>query len=553
MPISAPSDLAGLTLWVEPDLNVGGSEGAVVLPWSEADPTLDGADGLDASSSTDAGDGGTWHDDVLCGSQPVIRFTETYNGFEDDFRDSAITPPNLDGVPTYELFHDTDGYYVAGIARAVALPDPAATFFVLSTSNLEIKIADWDGTQAYASLRFRTGDGSGGLLDSVLVDVDPFAYGTWVLIEAWWDGSSAYYRLNCGSVVTVPISGSNLRYNDVGFTMVGVTSGGAFGSGVTAGTICEHGGLVAYASPLTEIERNDVRDYFKTKHSCLVCCDPDPITSVGPTLWVEADSVTGLSSGDLVSPWPESGAIAIDGADDLGAGLPFVFPGAIWATDGPCSSPAMRFEGAEGHGFSTEDREGESNPHSVADNFELYPPNAFTVMAVARVVTFGSATEGTAFWPWFDANSRIELRMGAAATPEVRFFSTQDISGNPITLTHAYTEGDWVCLELWGEGGYATGGPQVDQPGTIHLRVNGGTEVTAPWGGHFQGGQNGCGAVGAQLSEQLALFVFPRALTEGERDALRTGYFACRYPCLDFGGGGEGPPTYVPSFAAIWG
>jgi hypothetical protein len=154
---------------------------------------------------------------------------------------------------------------------------------------------------------------------------------------------------------------------------------------------------------------------------------------------------------------------------------------------------------------------------------------------------------------WHDADDALELHRPAGGSPEIRLAGV-DSSTNALLLSQAHPEGDWAFVCLRGQGGYPEGSgfPSPDQPGTIRLRVNG-TEQTANWAGHLAGGLTGCqwlsGASATAQAEMLALLVFPRYLTDEEVDALRTEYFACRYPCIFEGGGGGGAGLFSWVFA----
>jgi hypothetical protein len=272
-------------------------------------------------------------------------------------------------------------------------------------------------------------------------------------------------------------------------------------------------------------------------------CDPETITSVGPTLWVEADAVTGLNSGDGMASWPEAGAIAIDGADDLTAANFFPsFPvGPIWSTDGPCGMPVVQFDSATGPGIqtATAGRRQESLTGDEPANYTLSPADEFTIIAVGRVTEW-DASGFDAFDLWAEFGNSLQIaREDENTDPVVRFIGS-DSTGLEIALEVPYTTGEWVFASIRARGGYATGSaffPVLDRPGTIELSVNG-TKVEMPWAGIASGGPVWCdwnAAAGDAFAEMLALMMFPRYVTNAELSALRSDYFACRYPCVDLG------------------
>jgi hypothetical protein len=291
-----------------------------------------------------------------------------------------------------------------------------------------------------------------------------------------------------------------------------------------------------------------------------ICKDPRgqstaAITDVGPTLWVEADSVTGVASGDEMAYWPESGPIAIDGADDLTSAL---FNPPLWIEDGVCGKPLVRFRGSGPDGLLTPDdgRRGQNLDGSIPPNLELHPAGEFTVLVVGRLADFGSSSPPTevVFSAWASNNAFLEFWRKSDGSGVVHAHFITDSSGNEVELEVPYTEGDWVYIEMWGEGGYASGSyPRPDQPGTLHLRVNGGTEVTAPWAGfrfaENEGGGWSSAPNGDEIAEILGQFIFPRALTESERDAFFEGYLPCKYPCIFSGGEGGGAGLFSWVFA----
>lgn len=257
-------------------------------------------------------------------------------------------------------------------------------------------------------------------------------------------------------------------------------------------------------------------------------CDTSPIADLGPTLWVEADSVTGVASGDHFSSWPEAGPISIDG-------VPSTMEGdAIWSADGPCGMPVVQFDQTTGLWFPG-NREHEHNSvffpggDAVDPEFELSPPSQFTVLTLARIANSGGDPDA-AFVPWQPGSLDLFLYPDRVEVIGV------DSNVRAIDLSVAHAEGDWALIELWGEGGRDNGGlePDLEPGGTLSLRVNGGPVQSMAWAGIQIGGSDLCqgyGTSGDALAEILALLIFPRALTEAERSAIRL-YFTCRYPCI---------------------
>jgi hypothetical protein len=104
-----------------------------------------------------------------------------------------------------------------------------------------------------------------------------------------------------------------------------------------------------------------------------------------------------------------------------------------------------------------------------------------------------------------------------------------DALGGYVSLTTPYTVGDWVVVEVWWDGT------------TLHAQYNGAEEQTTPMASlsadpslacYFrEAHENGSEGVG----EMAVAISFNRCLTDEERTQLRTGYLACRYPCLTGG------------------
>lgn len=541
MPISAPSDLANLTLWLEAQSLTTLADGDPVAEWTEAGLVTGNSDETFPTDSPQ--NPATYQTNVLCG-QPVLHFD--WSGVVGD--DAAAYEP------TNRLFYAATG--VTALITSGAFTG-FSLFRVISLESGK-KAQAWGGNAAGFLIGVFVRN-TGGTYELVVINYDgstqaeltwPYTPGEWVYVEAWQESGTLYGQVNGADLQSVT-SGAYPFNPDYEIGLLET---------YTATPEMEIALLGMYDRALTESERNQLRcEYVAGEYPCLElggCCDPEPITSVGPTLWVEADSVTGLSSGDELHVWPESGAIAIDGTDDL---TDYLGDPPLWSTDGPCGMPVVQFRGNTLDQLGTPDdgRRGENLVNTIPANLELHPAGEFTVIAVGRVSDFGTTAppEVIRFALWFAFSNQLQLRRHADGSTVVYLDIITDSSGAGVNLEVPYMEGDWVCVELWGEGGYPSGTyPRPDQPGTIHLRVNGGSEVSAPWAGFRFAENEGMGwaevgtGTSGELAEMWGQWIFPRALTEAERDAFRTEYLACRLPCLDFGGG-AGPGLFSWVFA----
>ena len=269
-------------------------------------------------------------------------------------------------------------------------------------------------------------------------------------------------------------------------------------------------------------------------------CPNDPSTFAGLTLWVEGTSLTGLGDGDPVTPnWPEAGALTIGNAGDL---VPTTYDAVrappTWVAADVCSEPGVRFTGTGDPATLINELQTTTRRLYAAGDasISLLSASGFTLFWLARIASdvspeypgnFGFAgfedlgTNGLTF------NGRIDTEVPAEANIFIGF--ALDALGGYVSLTTPYTVGDWVVVEVWWDGT------------TLHAQYNGAEEQTTPMASlsadpslacYFrEAHENGSEGVG----EMAVAISFNRCLTDEERTQLRTGYLACRYPCLTGG------------------
>jgi hypothetical protein len=276
-------------------------------------------------------------------------------------------------------------------------------------------------------------------------------------------------------------------------------------------------------------------------------CGATPAAYSGLTMWVEGTSIIGLSDGDPVTPnWSEAGPITIGNNGDLVPTTGGVRAPATWVASDVCSQPGVKFTGTGDPATlinemaTTTRRLYDSGDASIS----LLSGTGFTMFWLARIASDVSPEfPGNFGFAWDDlGNNGITFEgRTATETPAVPIifigFATDSIGGF-VSISSPYTIGDWVLVEVWWDGS------------TLHAQYNGLGEQTVAMPSFYadptiatyfrEAHENGSEGV----AEMVGATSFNRCLTDAERVAIRTGYFQCRYPCLDFGPGPT-PPSNI--------
>jgi hypothetical protein len=260
MPISAPSDLSGLTLWIE-GRHIGGmSDGQSFLTTIPEAGAVSGV-GSDLTWTDDITADvpyATYQTNVVCG-EPAIRFHVDAPGgswYETASRrvlsTGGASPVISESAYTaYSLFRLSDEP-PEGTGDICFLWTPDGLPFTY------VSIAKRNDTLQVIA--------SNHTVDLVTTELLwTIEAGEWYFLEVWHEGGTLYGRLNRAEEQSIPSGDTMLaevnREVGIGFAELEVAPGYVATLDIAADVI--------YDRALTETEKEDLRAYFTTAYACL--------------------------------------------------------------------------------------------------------------------------------------------------------------------------------------------------------------------------------------------------------------------------------------------